>query len=286
MKNIGLFGIGCIGSILTKYLFQNSANNYFYFNRSHKDKIEISFNQQVTSIPIQLSKTVDRPLDWMIICLKEYQLADAHVSINQFIHPETNIAVFRNGIHLTEGFADYIKPNQILETIIDCPTQKTKKSQLLQFQRPKVTLPTSKLATEFEKLFVHPDIDFNLTNNFKTEQWKKLIESSALGSIQALTKKPCSVFSDPHRMAEYNLLVQESIEVAQSEGIEINQGYAQELINKLKTYPDTKGSSMLSDALSGKPLELNAKIGAVLRVARNNNIAVPTTNRIYKLLDR
>lgn len=284
MKNIGIFGIGCIGSILTKYLVLNNSNNYFFFNRSQKTEIYIVYENRETKIPIQLSNRIDYNLDWLIICLKEYQIQDALPRIKQLIHPNTKIAIFRNGIHLTEDFINVTSPENILETNIDCPTQKVKKGKYIQFKTPKITLPKTILAKEFSLLFTHTRIDLIQTRNFKTEQWKKLIESSSLGSIQALALKPCIVFKDTKTVQEYILLINEGIAVANSIGITIESNFTESLLKKLKHYPDSKASSMLSDRLAGKQLELDAKIGAIVKIGLKNNIPIPTTLRIYNNL--
>lgn len=284
MKNIGIFGIGCIGSIVSKYLILNKENNYFYFNRNHKDRIQVSLNDQVTNIPICLTQTMDQPLDWLIVCLKEYHVAKAQAAIKALINQETKIAIFRNGLHLADDYVDYVKPKHILETIIDCPTQKNKEGVLIQFKHPKITLPLHSISKEFIDLFTHPDINFNIAEDFKTAQWEKLIESSAIGTIQAVTKQTCSVFKDPKRLAEYTQLVKESIFVAQSDGIEIHDHFAEELQAKLQSYPDAKGSSMLSDAVSGRQLELDAKLGAIIQIANKLSIHIPYSQKIYDLL--
>jgi len=43
MKNVGVFGIGAIGALLTKYIIADKINKYFFFNRSQKDEIKIIF---------------------------------------------------------------------------------------------------------------------------------------------------------------------------------------------------------------------------------------------------
>lgn len=284
MKNIGIFGIGCIGSILTKYLVQNKSNTYFYFNRSQKTEIRIEHKKQITTLPVQISNQIDCKLDWLIICLKEYQIQDALPSIKHLIHTNTNIAIFRNGIHLAEDFNNTTAPQQILETIIDCPTQQSKSGAYIQFKTPKIMLPKNAIANEFMELLSDTDIDWIQTVNFKTEQWKKLIESSSLGSIQALKMKPCIVFKDPKVREEYVQLINEGIVVARSTGIKIEPNFTEKLLHKLKEYPDSKGSSMLTDRLAGKQLELNAKIGAIVKIGLKNNIQIPTTQQIYNSL--
>lgn len=284
MKNIGIFGIGCIGSILTKYLVQNKSNNYFFFNRSQKTEIRIEHEKQITTIPIHIAKQINCDLDWLIICLKKYQIQDALPNIMQLIHPNTKIAIFRNGIQLADDFMHITSPQHILETIIDCPTQQSNSGAYIQFKTPKIILPLTSITNEFIKLFTDKDVACIQTPKFKTEQWEKLIESSSLGSIQTLKMKPCIVFKDPNVLEEYIQLINEGTAVAKSIGIKFEPNFTENLLNKLNDYSDSKGSSMLTDRLAGKQLELNAKIGAIVKIGLKNNIQFPITIRVYNTL--
>jgi len=284
MKNIGIFGIGCIGSILVKYLQQNPAHNYYYFNRSPRSQINIHYNDSKTIIPISLSKEIPAALDWLLVCLKEYQLKAASAELKKCINPATKIAVFRNGIHLADSFLEYTSSEQILETIISCPTQRNEQTELIQYAPAHITLPSSPLSQTFMNLFASDEIEWLVTDDFRTAQWKKLIESSALGAIQVLYKLPCVVFKEPVILEEYKTLLREAVKVAQSEGILLPKEFVNHLVHKLHDYPDTKGSSMLSDVLAGRQLELDAKIGAIIKTGLKNKINLPSTNRVYRTL--
>lgn len=284
MNKVAIFGLGAMGTVITKYLLANTNNQLSYFNRSTKKSIRILFNDQLLTLPIDKINQNIGPYDWMVVCLKTYHLAEAKRSIKKLIGPKTKIAVFRNGLNLQADFADILPVSNILETIIDCPTQLDSNGNYLQLKTPKLILPKSSLAKEFQNLFTNSNIQIQLIKSFKTAQWKKLIESSSIGSLQALTGKTSVIFKDPKMMVEYRKLVTEGILVANAEGVRIPQNFLEELIEKLKTYPDHKGSSMLSDKLAGRQLELNAKIGVVVELGTRHQISIPNSERIYKRL--
>ena len=284
MKNVGIFGIGAIGSLITKYISSNQKNNYFFFNRSDKDRISIQFEDQLTDIPINTSTNKNQQLDWLIVCLKEYHFDKAKEQLKELIDDSTKIAIFQNGIKLSDRYQNFTHKNKILETIIDCPVQQTTTDKLLQLKIPKIILPQHSLTKEFIQLFDDSPIEFKTTEKFKKSQWIKLIESSSIGSIQCMTGQPCSTFDDPKRLQEFIELVEEGITVALSEGIHLDSDLNSQLLTKLKNYPRSKGSSMLSDKLNGRELELGAKIGVIIDIAKKNNIEVPTTQKIHHSL--
>ncbi len=286
MKNIGILGIGAIGSLLTKYLIRNRANRYFYYNRSKKNRILIEFEGKRDDISIEVINHQVQNLDWLIVCIKEYHFQDAIPILNKLIGQQTKVAIFQNGINLTDRYKQFSNPSKLLETIIDCPVQRIYPNGYKQIRIPKITLPDNLISDEFIKLFIEPPIVFTKSDRFDELQWIKLIESSSIGSIQSISGMPCSVFQNEEKLNEFKQLVREGIEVAKSEGIKLNENLASQLLTKLKSYPLTKGSSMLSDKLCGNQLELDAKIGVIVKTAKRNNISVPESNRIYNSLVR
>ncbi len=284
MKKIAIFGIGAIGSVLSKYLLANKNNHLSYFNRSPKSNVGIVFKDQLVTLPIEKINQYEGPYDWLIVCLKTYHLAEAKKSIKKLIGPKTKVAVFRNGLNLQADFKSMGPVSNILETIIDCPSQLNSDGNYLQLKLPNITLPESLLAKEFQKLFDHSKIQIQFIKLFRTAQWKKLIESSSIGALQVLTGQTCVIFKNPKMVEEYQSLVKEGITVANQDGVKIPDTFAEELLEKLKTYPEHKGSSMLADKLAGRPLELNAKIGVIVRVGIQKDIPIPNSKKIYKSL--
>jgi len=284
MKNVGLFGIGAIGSLITKYITRNPSNNCTFYNRSDKNSISIQYNDQRETIPIHLSSTENQNLDWLIVCLKAYHFEVALPSLKNLIKANTKVAIFQNGINLSAPYFQLTKVSHILETILDCPIQKINNEEILQIRTPKIILPKHELTSEFIQLFKGNEITFQVNENFLKSQWLKLIESSAIGSIQSLTGKPCAIFSETIYLTKFVELVEEGIKVAHSEGIHFEKNLIDLLVTKLKGYPPTKGSSMLTDKLAGHELELDAKIGAILKVALRNEVKVPRTQNIYNSL--
>ncbi len=284
MKNIGIFGLGAIGSLLTKYVTRNKENNYLFFNRSAKDVVKIKYQEKIDEIPITLAGQFQGKLDWIFICLKEYQHTDAIPKIRSVLDENTKLAIFQNGINLSSKYTSFVNSQNILETIIDCPVERVEEELLLQHRSPKIILPKSDLAIEFKKLFSDELAEIQIIDNFVSAQWTKLIESSAIGSIQTYTGKPCFIFEQEKYLAEFMALIEEGILVAKSEGVSLASDLKEQLLVKLKNYPKTKGSSMLSDKLSKRKLELNAKIGVIKSIADRNGVDIPTTQRVYQLL--
>ena len=154
MIKIAIFGLGAIGSLLSKYLLQKKENQVSFFNRSPKTSIQFSFQGKIDTFPITLSPSKEADFDWVIVCLKTYHLAEAKRSIRLLVSAKTKLAIFRNGLNLADDFLDLTKSENILETIIDAPTQPQPDGAYLQLRIPKITLPNQSISQNFKVLFL------------------------------------------------------------------------------------------------------------------------------------
>ncbi len=72
--------------------------------------------------------------------------------------------------------------------------------------------------------------------------------------------------------------------VARSDGAIIDKDFKDEMFKKVMAYPETKGSSMLTDLLAGRPLELGAKNGIIAKTGQENGIQTPISDLVCKML--
>ncbi len=281
--SLGIFGIGAIGSVISLCL--NDTHEHFHFNRSTKTSINVIVEDHLIQKNIVLKTTNSSyTLDWLIICLKEYQFSAAEKDLEQLIHKNTKIAVIRNGIDLKAPILKYTEAENIIVCSIDCPVQKTDSGHFIQLQKPVISVEKSPLSQIFKNLFLSESIDIHIVDDFKTLNWKKVIASSALGGILALSGETCWIFKDKNVLELYKKIVEEGILVAQKEGAKIENTFQNELIKILHSYPDTKGSSMLTDRLQGHPIEINAKNGVISKYGKKHHIKTEINDMICVLL--
>jgi len=88
----------------------------------------------------------------------------------------------------------------------------------------------------------------------------------------ALSGETVWIFKDKGIINLYKRIVEEGMLVARQEGAKIEADFVEDLLKKIKTYPATKGSSMLTDRLNGNPIEIDAKNGIISKLGRKHKI--------------
>ncbi len=170
--------------------------------------------------------------------------------------------------------------------MIDCPTQLQNNGSYKVIRKPILTVNKSPVANDFKLLFNAQSIEVNQTKDFKTSNWIKLCESASLGAILCLSGETCWIFQDKKMRDLYKKILIETVLVAQADGAKIENSFINEMLIKLMAYPDTKSSSMLTDRLNGKSIELGAKNGVISELGNHYNVDTPINDLIVSLLSK
>jgi 2-dehydropantoate 2-reductase len=220
----------------------------------------------------------------LIICLKAHQYDTAQHWFSKLIQSKTKVVVIRNGLRLKEDVLHFTSECNSLECIIDCPTEQLDSTYYKTLKLPSLTMPISTLANVFELLFNASEIEILQVQDFKTKSWEKLCESATLGAILCLHNDTSRIFKTENIQKQYKNLMAETIEVAIADGAKIASHFSERILSKTLNYPETKGSSMLSDFRNGKPLELQAKNRIISQLGKQYHIATPLNESIIRKL--
>ena len=117
-----------------------------------------------------------------------------------------------------------------------------------------------------------------------TERWRKLFWNLAFNPTTALTGLDSqAVASSESALPLIRALLREALGVAQAEGAQLQWPDAERQIERTQHMPGTR-TSMQVDRESGRPMEYDAIVGAVVRAATRHGLNVPVTTTIYQLL--
>jgi 2-dehydropantoate 2-reductase len=114
--------------------------------------------------------------------------------------------------------------------------------------------------------------------------WAKLVRLNALACMTSAYDLPLGpIRSTPELRAELVSALEEGAAVARAEGADV---YAADALSELDEAHATLGSSMWRDITAGRPCELDAIPGAVLRAAARRGLPCPTIARLVALIVR
>ena len=250
-------------------MLQHKSNNIDLYNRTPRSQIQVTYANSTFQKSIDISNypKQGKLYSLLILCLKEHQILDAIIEWKSLISKDTHVLIIRNGINHIHQVKEFFESNTITPAIIDCPTQPFNDGYL-QLQEAIVTIPSSPQQESVIEIFQETNIKIKTSKNFHHDSWVKLCVSASLGATQCRYNGTCSIFESDNVVMYFFELLMESIAIANADNANITKIEIQSMLLEAEQYPPNKGSSMLSDFQARKPLELGAKNGAIVSVAK------------------
>lgn len=142
---------------------------------------------------------------------------------------------------------------------------------------------SSPLLEEAARLFTAAGIESSVSGDIRSAIWNKLFGNVCLNPLTAMTGLTADkMLADPDLKALLIEITAEAMAVATAEGA-VPEAAAPERVAMMSRLGAFR-TSMLQDADAGRPIELDAILGAMIEVAGRRGIAVPASRRAYALV--
>jgi 2-dehydropantoate 2-reductase len=223
-------------------------------------------------------------VDWVIVATKTYDVAGAAKWLERFCRRGTPVAVLQNGVEHRERFAPYVPLEKILPVMVDCPAERQAPDRVLQRGVMHLKVPDNVLGSSFVKLFAGTNADATVVPDFLSVVWRKLCFNSA-GVLSALVMQPAGVVRE-EAMGETALqIIRECAAVARAEGAHLEENVADLVLAAQRAAPADSINSMLADRQAGRPVEIDARNGVIVRLGRKHGIATPANAMAVALME-
>src|SRR5215208_3950613 len=138
---------------------------------------------------------------------------------------------------------------------------------------------------EIEKTFNQAGLEITIAKDIQVALWTKFLFIVSFSGVGAMANAPAGVLrSDSKWRAQMLQAMEEIYALAHARGIKLPLGSNGAVMASIDGLPEEATSSMQRDISAGKPSELESQNGAVVRMAREVGIEVPTHELIYKTL--
>lgn len=236
--------------------------------------------------------------DLVIMCVKANQLSSVLTELGKWLAlSKCPVLSLQNGVDsealLAKAFGakrvwggmaikiggEVQKPGEIVSTgvakITYGPWPKLKPGQLM-----------PKALTKFAKYLALASIPFELTCDIQAELWKKLVINNGVNPLSAITGLDTfEMTHNPKYAAIVQKAMQETAEAALYDGVVLSQQDIDDLFNLIKNFTPIK-TSMLIDKEKGRPIELEAIVGAVLKRCNQQGFLAPQNQEFAQSLNQ
>lgn len=286
MTSIAVIGPGAVGGTVAAWLAQNPAYAVTVCVRTPFESLAvetpegpITATSRVATSPEGLS-----PVDWVLVATKTYDSAGALAWLDVLVGPETRVAILRNGVEHTVPFEGKVAAAGLIPAVVDIPAERSAPGRVLQRLNGWIKVPAGDAGEAFAALFAHTPIDLLVVEDFTTEAWKKLALNCA-GAVNALVLKTAIVAHDEGAADVMRTLVRECVAVGRAEGADLSDDLADQVVAGYRRQVPESMNSLHADRAAGRPMELDARNGVIVRKGAAHGIATPANAMIVALLN-
>lgn len=283
---IAVIGPGAVGGVIAAWLAQNPALDVEVCARTPFDRLEVETpGGTITATPRVLTAPDQaETVDWAIVTTKTYDAVATGAWLARLVGPSTRVAVLQNGVEHVERFMTYAPATRITPAVVDIPAERSAPGRVRQRRDGSILVPAGAAGEAFVALFAHTPIGVSTTNDFKTAAWKKLALNCA-GAVNALTLKPSGVAAREPIAQIMRALVGECVAVGRAEGADLPSDLPQTVVAGYRAGPADGINSLHADRAAGKPMELDARNGVIIRLGAKHGIATPVNAMVVALIE-
>ena len=295
-----IFGAGAVGAYFGGRLAQAGADVAVVgrsdYEEVKKNGFEIeSIKGDFSFMPSQVVRSAAEyqgEADLIIVASKVLPAIDVPSMIKDAVHKNTVIMLAQNGIAIENAVHEAFPENELWRAVLYIGCTKVAPGKLKhsgglgsitfgRFDGGKA----SPLADEVYELYKKTPCEVTLTENIQYFCWKKLLWNIPFNSISVVGGGLLTGEMTNRGLLE-NIcrnIMREIIAVAASQGLTLEDELVEQNIEYTRSFTPY-ATSMLADFRRNRPLEVEAIVGNVYRIAAENNITIPHIATLYALL--
>ena len=296
---IVIFGTGGVGGYFGGRLAQSGEHVMFIARGEHLRAIQtngLRVDSQSGDFVINPAKVTDNvnevgDVDLIIVGVKAWQVPEAARAMKPVVGPATTVLPLENGVEAASQLVAELGHEAVIGGLCRIVSYIVGPGHIRHagFQ-PSVTFgELNNLRTErverIYKTFVNAGINTTIATDINVALWAKFLFIVSFSGVGALTGKPAGdIRTNPESRSLLLKSMEEVYELAKARGINLPSDSIEKAMTSVDSLPPDGTSSMQRDIASGRPSELESQNGAVVRMAKEVGVAVPTHELIYHTL--
>ncbi|HET7855842.1 MAG TPA: 2-dehydropantoate 2-reductase [Gaiellaceae bacterium] len=230
---------------------------------------------------IPAAPVLERPVDVLWVTTKATQLREALERIRDDAVEDAVVVPLLNGLDHVELLRRRFTPDAVLPGSIAIESERVDPGRVRQVSPfAFAVLSPAPRAEELRTELADAGIAVSIGESEAGVLWGKLALLAPLALTTTLRGSALGgVAADPAWRRRLEGCVDEVVAIARADGVVLDAG---ELIARIETVPPDFRSSMQKDREAGRPTEIDAIGGSVLRAAARHGIDAPTTRALVE----
>ncbi|HEX7771946.1 MAG TPA: 2-dehydropantoate 2-reductase [Pyrinomonadaceae bacterium] len=296
---IAVFGTGGVGGYFGGRLAQAGEDVIFIARGDHlralkENGLKVDSREgDFVIYPAAATDTVSDvgAVDLVIVGVKAWQVPEAARAMKPLVGANTTVLPLQNGVDAASQLVDALGPESVIGGLCRIVSFVVEPGHVRHAAlTPSVIIgeldnrQSRRIAT-ITDLFKRAGVEITIATDIQVALWTKFLFIASFSGVAAIANAPAGVVcTNPQRRTQMLHAVQEIYTLAHARGINLPTDSVDRVMAFADALSEDATSSMQRDIAAGKPSELEAQNGAVVRMAHEAGIAVPTHELIYRTL--
>lgn len=230
-------------------------------------------------------------VDLVIVAVKTWQIPQVARAMAPLMGADTVVVPFLNGVEAADGLAEVLGEAHVMGglskvfSLIEAPGVIHHFSPSAYVEIGELQGGSSERVRTLISVFDQAGVDAGSTDDIRSALWVKLLMVSSWAGLGALARSTIGELrDDPAARALIDKSMEEGIEVGRASGHQLPQDCKQQLWQFYESMPVDATASMQRDLMQGRPSELDAWNGVIVRIGAQVDIATPVHQFVCALL--
>jgi 2-dehydropantoate 2-reductase len=296
---IAIFGTGGVGGYFGGRLAQAGEDVTFIARGEHLRAIREkglkvdSLGGDFVVFPAMATDNVTEvgAVDLVIVGVKAWQVTDAARAMQPVVGSQTTVLPLQNGVEAAPQLAAALGADRVIGGLCKIVSYLVAPGHIRHAGfAPSVVIGEldnhrTDRVVAIHEVFRHAGIETAIADDIQVSLWMKFLFIASFSGLGAIANAPAGKLrSDPELCGQMLKAMDEIRTLAQARGINLPVDAIDTVMAGVNGLPADATSSMQRDIGAGRPSELESQNGAVVRMARESNIEVPTHEFIYQTL--
>lgn len=229
--------------------------------------------------------------DLILMCVKAWQVPEAALAIQPLVAADTFVVPLENGVEAVDQLAKVLGKEHVLGGLCRIASQLSAPGYVHHMAiEPYIAFAEldgqpSQRSEQLKDAFIRVGVWAEIPSNINVAIWSKFLFIASVSGVGSVSRVPIGAFRNlPGTRHMLRSVMQEVYTIAQAQGISLPADIVEKTMAFIDTMPETTTASMQRDIAEGRPSELEAQNGAIVRLGEKYNLPTPTNSFIYASL--
>ena len=293
---IAVFGTGAVGGFFGGRLALSGQEMSFVARgrnlqalRSHGLRVEsVDGDFNVSKIAATDTPKDIGPVDLVLVTVKTWQLDDALPAMAPLVGPETILVPLLNGVDAPKTLSRFFGDNHVVIGLAKIIAKRVGPAHVSHLGAvPYIAIGEkdnrrTPRVEELQAILSEAGIASEIPSDIHAALWSKFLFVVSWGGMGAVSRAPLGVLRDlPQPRDMITAAMEEIHRLASARGIRLRENIVADTMAFLDSLPASGTASLQRDIAAGRPSELDAWNGAVVRLGRETGVTTPVNDFIY-----